>query len=124
MFKPKVFVDNMLGRDINDPSQLPPVDTCQCLHGTPRIDSAGRCTCDGEITPPASGQGPRNQFEQNGAGGIWSYMPLGNSSIDASGPTKGNASNALLPATILGLPTGLVLIAAAAAGLYFVSQGK
>lgn len=55
--------DDTLGRDINDPRQLPPV--CNCLTGTPRIDDDGNCVCDNSpVTGPLGNySGPRTMVE-------------------------------------------------------------
>lgn len=123
--KLKPFNEFMLGRDINDPSQLPPVD-CSCLHGTARTDAAGNCTCV-DTTPPIVYTGPpRGQAGQNGAGGIWAWMPYGNTNIQPDGrKIDADSSEGLFSGTILGFPTGLVAIVAVAAGLYLMTaDGK
>lgn len=121
--------DHTIGRNVTDPPQLPPIDpaNCNCLHGTAAIDARGNCTCVDTvpvITPPVYTGPPRGQWGQNGAGGIWAYMPFSNTNIQPDGvktPAPDADAAGFFSGTIFGLPTGLVLLGGGAAALWLFS---
>lgn len=47
--------DGNLGRDPNDPMQLPPI--CNCLHGTASVDADGNCNCTSDVGGPLGNYG-------------------------------------------------------------------
>lgn len=54
--------DGNLGRDPNDPMQLPPI--CNCLHGTASVDADGNCQCSSDVPGPLGNYGgPRTLVE-------------------------------------------------------------
>lgn len=108
--------DETLGRDVNDPRQLPPV--CNCLVGTPRIDANGDCHCDNSPSPLGNYGGPRTMVEH----AVQYIMPW--QPINPAQTAKAAASDA--PFTIFGFsPLTVALVAGAGLFLYSsMSEGK
>jgi len=107
--------DGNLGRDINDPAQLPPV--CNCVVGTPRIDAEGNCVCDNSpvLTGPLNYGGPRVMVE-HATQYILPWQP-----INPATGTKAETNNA--PFTIFGFSPLTVALAAGAAWFLFSAMG-
>lgn len=110
-------------REVKDPGGTP----CNCLHGTPVIDANGNCTCVDTLpvnSPPFNPGPPRGQWGQNGAGGIWAYMPFSNTTIrpDDPRPQTTAGDGGFFSGTIFGLPVGLVLLGGGAVALWVISS--
>ena len=108
--------DGTLGRDPNDPRQLPPV--CNCITGTPYIDADGNCGCHNSPSPLGNYGGPRSMVEHS-VQYIMPWQPL-----NPAESAKAAASDA--PFTIFGFsPLTVALVAGAGLFLYSsMSDGK